>query len=98
MGRSIVVVGIFVARTTFFVLVTVAATAGSLALAATPVIFLRSLGLLVVLLSLIEAAGDLFEPLVWDLVGAVHDATQHEFLHLGLLASCSWQEPGEVSQ
>jgi hypothetical protein len=94
--RSIAVVRLLVARTTFFVLVAVAATARFLALVATLVIFVVWFGLLV-LLSLVEATGDLFEPAVRDLVGAVHDTAQYEFLHLRLMVRCSWGRPGEVS-
>jgi hypothetical protein len=72
------------------ILVLVAVTAATRfvafgALAATFLIFLVLLALTFLLL--VEASRHLVEPAVGDLLGAVHDTTQHELLHLGLAVS-----------
>jgi hypothetical protein len=76
------------------ILVLVAVTAATRfvtfgALAATLIISLVLLALTFFLL--VEASWDLVEPAVGYLVGAVHDTTQYEFLHLGLVESGVWR-------
>jgi hypothetical protein len=83
-------------RASVLVLVAVAASTRFVAPATLAAAFLVILVLLALaFFLLVEASGHFFEPAVRDLVGAVHDATQDEFLHDGLVVGVAWRRPGE---